>query len=88
MAICNDINTKYFNSDPILETKQSKYNSNKLLGIVCELCNSNISTEIHHKLHQKTSDKNGFIMLDNKIIHKNHKKNLLSVCEECHRKEH
>ena len=89
MNICDNINIKYFKTDiAILDSKQSKYNSNKLLNVICELCKVSVSTEIHHIYQQKNADKNGFISSGGIIIHKNHKNNLLSVCESCHKKEH
>lgn len=79
-----DIRNKYCNSiQSNLESPISKYNADKIRGI-CELCNVNMGQEIHHLQWQKDADSNGFIG----HFHKNHKANLLSVCEQCHDKFH
>lgn len=73
----------------ILTLKKSKYNGKKLKGQKCEICNKNVSTEIHHKIPQKNADKNGVVLSeDNTPIHKNKLANLVALCEECHLKEH
>ena len=51
---------------------------------MCELCEKNMSSEVHHLQHQKDANSNGFI----NNFHKNHVANLLSVCELCHNKLH
>lgn len=67
--------TMMFNTTP--------YNAKKIRGI-CELCNKNIGTEIHHLEHQQEANNEGYI----NSFHKNHKANLVSICEECHLKMH
>ena len=67
----------------ILEWRQSRYNSQKLRGL-CEECNVEFSTEVHHVAHQKDADDNGFIG----SFHKNSLANLKSLCEKCHLKQH
>ena len=52
---------------------------------MCEKCGKNISTDVHHLQHQKNADKNGFIAGK---THKNSLANLLSICEDCHKKFH
>ena len=79
-AIRNKYNEK---SGSILEWKQSRYNSKKLRGI-CEECQEEFSTEVHHIAHQKDAQENGYIG----SFHKNHVANLKSLCEKCHLKEH
>ena len=66
-----------------LSQKISTYNSKKIRGI-CELCKENIGEEIHHLQQQKDADNEGFIG----HFHKNHKANLMTVCENCHDKIH
>ena len=44
----------------MLEWKTSRYNSKKLRGI-CEECNAEFSTEVHHIAQQKDAQNNGFI---------------------------
>ena len=78
------IRNKYNKSNVcILEAKKSRYNSNKL-RTQCELCNNYESTEVHHLQFQKNA-KNGII---NGEFNKNHKANLLNICEACHQKIH
>lgn len=67
----------------VLEAKKSRYNANKLRGI-CELCNSNEGIEVHHLQYQKNA-KEGII---NGEFNKNHKANLINICESCHREIH
>ena len=78
------IRNKYNKSNvSVLEAKKSRYNSNKLRGM-CELCNIYESTEVHHLQFQKNA-KNGII---NGEFNKNHKANLINICEACHQKIH
>ena len=78
------IRNKYNKSNvSVLEAKKSRYNSNKLRGM-CELCNIYESTEVHHLQFQKNA-KNGII---NGEFNKNHKANLINICETCHQKIH
>ena len=64
--------------------KTSKYNKNKIKNI-CEFCNKNIGTEIHHLQYQCDANNNEYI--DNSF-HKNHSANLCSICNECHNHIH
>jgi DNA mismatch repair protein MutS len=78
------IRNKYNKSNvSVLEAKKSRYNANKLRGM-CELCNNNEGTEIHHLQYQKNA-KDGII---NGEFNKNHKANLINICEACHNKIH
>jgi DNA mismatch repair protein MutS len=78
------IRNKYNKSNiSVLEAKKSRYNSNKLRGM-CELCNIYESTEVHHLQFQKNA-KDGII---NGEFNKNHKANLINICEACHLKIH
>ncbi len=69
----------------ILSAKKSRYNAKKLRGGMCELCNENPASEIHHLQYQKNADQSGIIA---KQFHKNHKANLVNLCELCHDKIH
>ena len=62
-----------------LSNKSTVYNSNKIRGI-CEICKESVGEEIHHLSPQCEADDNGFIG----SFHKNHKANLVSICEKCH----
>lgn len=64
--------------------KTSKYNKDKLRN-VCEFCNENMGTEIHHMQYQKDANKNDYI---ENSFHKNHSANLASVCQKCHQHIH
>lgn len=75
-----EIRNKYYpETRGILSNKQSTYNAKKIRGI-CEMCNKNMGEEVHHLQHQEHANEDGFI----NSFHKNHKANLLTVCEECH----
>ena len=63
----------------VLDWKKSHFNSKQLQGI-CERCNRNMSSEVHHLQHQQNANSDGYIG----SFHKNHKGNLLSVCKDCH----
>lgn len=74
------IRNKYFaDTRGVLSNNQSSYNAAKVKGL-CELCNKTMGTEVHHLQQQKDADDNGFIG----SFHKNHKANLISICETCH----
>jgi DNA mismatch repair protein MutS len=67
----------------ILSNKLSSYNAKKIKGI-CEMCKANIGEDVHHLQHQCDANDNGFI----NTFHKNHKANLITVCEKCHHALH
>jgi DNA mismatch repair protein MutS len=78
------IRNKYFpETGGILSNRTTRYNSKKIRGL-CEQCGQTMGEEIHHVAQQKDADENGFIV----TFHKNHKANLMSLCEECHDKMH
>ena len=79
------IRNKYSgNATNVLDLKTSHFNSKKLIGM-CELCEKNMSSEVHHLQHQKDANNtNGYI----NNFHKNHVANLMSVCDSCHHKLH
>lgn len=78
------IRNKYFKeSSGALQYNSSHYNARKLVGM-CEMCGNAMGSETHHLAEQQTANKDGFI----DSFHKNHKANLVSICEACHQKEH
>lgn len=78
------IRNKYKNPlNNVLSWKATRYNSKKLVG-VCEICNKEESSEVHHLQFQRDADDNGYVQGG----HKNHVANLLSICESCHIKLH
>jgi hypothetical protein len=50
------------------------------------MCNLAPSTETHHLEMQSNADREGFI--DGTAFHKNHKANLMALCEACHQNVH
>lgn len=78
-----DIRNKYSNvQQNLLANKSSKYNSEKLRS-TCEICGAP-GKEIHHLNEQKYANHNNYI----NTHHKNHKANLINLCEQCHDKIH
>lgn len=91
LEMAHDIRNKYnnksnsFNSNGlIIEKKTSQYNTLKLKGL-CEICKESEGTEIHHLIFQKEFNSNEHIKNKTK---KNHKANLINICEYCHDKIH
>jgi DNA mismatch repair protein MutS len=66
----------------LLEYEGSRYNTGKIKH-KCEQCGE-LADEVHHIQEQHTANSHGFIGTFNK----NHKANLMSVCEKCHDKIH
>ena len=68
----------------ILSLKPSHYNSKKIMGM-CELCEKQMGSEVHHLQHQMDADNNNVIRNnDGTIFHKNNLANLITVCKDCH----
>jgi DNA mismatch repair ATPase MutS len=81
-----EIRNKYFPEKAgVLGQKLSRYNAQKVRSL-CEMCNKALSSEVHHLEMQQNADKDGFI--DGGAVHKNHKANLMALCEQCHQKVH
>ena len=75
------IRSKYFSdAAPPLNHKTTKYNAKKVRGM-CEMCETQMSTETHHLAMQANADEEG-------IINKNHAGNLMALCEACHQAMH
>jgi DNA mismatch repair protein MutS len=70
----------------LTQKKTSRYNKKKITN-ACELCGKP-ATETHHLLPQQLADTTGYIQTSSITIHKNHKANLMSICEECHQSLH
>lgn len=78
---CYEIRNNYIdNKNNILLFKTSKYNKEKL-KYMCEFCNKEKATAIHHLQYQKDANDNDYI---EDSFHKNHSANLASICEKCH----
>ncbi len=70
--------------DLTLLTKKQSNNYNKdLYATSCGLCRDTVS-EIHHIAPQKNANEHGYI----KHFHKDHKYNLVPLCNACHKKVH
>jgi DNA mismatch repair protein MutS len=84
LSRAHNIRMKY---DPksrnILEEKQSHFNSKKIKGL-CEICSERRGTDVHHLKHQSSANSKHFIGHH----HKNHKANLINICDSCHDKIH
>ena len=77
----NNLRIKYNPlSQSILEMSASRYNTNKIKGGLCEICQLKDSLEVHHLKYQRDFKPN-----DN---YKNHCANLINICEDCHLKIH
>jgi DNA mismatch repair protein MutS len=67
----------------LINTKKSNYKSSIYMDM-CQVCNERPAKETHHINYQVNADENGkFSNFDKNIPH-----NLVSICEECHKKEH
>ena len=91
LEMAHDIRNKYNNKSNtfnqnglIIEKKTSQYNRTKIKG-VCEICKESEGTEVHHLIYQKEFENGN--SKGNKLK-KNHKANLINICEECHDKIH
>ena len=67
-----------------MKKKTGQYNSSKIKG-VCEICKESEGTEVHHLIYQKEFENGN--SKGNKLK-KNHKANLINICEKCHDKIH
>ena len=85
LKMANAIRLKYRDKNRAgdLNYKPSHFNAHKVKGL-CELCKKEMGEEVHHLQHQKEADANDYIQ----HFHKNHRANLLTVCESCHLKMH
>jgi DNA mismatch repair protein MutS len=91
LEMAHNIRNKYNNKSNtfnqnclIIEKKTSQYNSSKIKG-VCEICKETEGTEVHHLIYQKEFENGN--SKGNKLK-KNHKANLINICEKCHDKIH
>lgn len=81
----HELRRKFFPVErTISETKQSRYNRDKLVGM-CEICNKRDAVDTHHLEYQAEADNNGYLPDGG---HKNHLSNLCAVCKICHDKIH
>ena len=84
----HNIRMKYHpQSASILDKKTSHFNS-KCIKNMCEKCGQHMASEFHHLQHQSDANDNGIIKQTGLTFHKNHKANLLGLCENCHNEFH
>jgi DNA mismatch repair protein MutS len=74
-------------SASILDQKKSHYNAAVIKGL-CENCKECMAVDVHHLIHQQDADEKGIIKQKGHILHKNHKANLLNLCQKCHDEFH
>lgn len=77
------LNKYYPNSIDVLQLDSTQYNAKKLKA-QCEICHLNKGDHIHHLLYQKDAIGNFISSSINESVQKNHKANLISICEKCH----
>jgi len=88
LEYAHNIRMKYHpETASILNNKQSHFNAKKIIGI-CELCNENMGSEVHHLQYQSEANDDGIINKNGLTFHKNHNANLVNICEQCHTKIH
>jgi DNA mismatch repair protein MutS len=88
LEYAHNIRMKYHpETASILNNKQSHFNVKKIIG-VCELCNENMGSEVHHLQYQSEANDDGIINKNGLTFHKNHNANLVNICERCHTKIH
>jgi len=68
---------------PLDSNTSTRYNSKVIIN-KCSICNINDASEVHHIKEQRDANAHGFI----NNVHKNHKSNLLPICEKCHNHIH
>lgn len=86
LARAQEIRCKYAGGGPasVLDGTSTRYNAKKLRG-TCEVCGEMKATQVHHLRHQSNARKdNGYIG----SFHKNHRANLMGVCDACHDRFH
>ena len=81
----HSLRIKYCGNSSTLSLTTTRYSASKIKGGLCEMCNRNSATEIHHLHEQKTANEKGII---DGTFHKNHPANLVNICEDCHQNIH
>jgi DNA mismatch repair protein MutS len=70
--------------DGALSAKSSHFNAKKIKNKLCENCGKEAGAEVHHLQHQQDANEDNIICKNDSTFHKNHKANLITVCEKCH----
>ncbi len=68
----------------MLSSKRTHFNNNKIKSAICENCGNMAGVEVHHLQHQKAANDDNIIIRDGMTFHKDHKANLITLCEKCH----
>ena len=71
----------------LLSLKSSHFNSKKIMSL-CEKCEKNMGSEVHHLQHQNDANEDGIIKNKSSLFHKNNIANLMTLCEDCHSEFH
>jgi|TARA_B110000093_G_scaffold183426_1_gene234802 DNA mismatch repair protein MutS len=90
LDLAHEIRNKYHpENQSILSLTGSHFNSKKIMGM-CEMCNKEVGSDVHHMQYQKDADSDGFILESERkeVFHKNHLANLMTLCEKCHNELH
>ena len=74
-------------SRSLLSLKSSHFNSKKIMSL-CEKCEKNMGSEVHHLQYQNNANDNGIIKNKSSLFHKNNVANLMTLCEDCHAEFH
>jgi response regulator RpfG family c-di-GMP phosphodiesterase len=85
----HNIRLKYHpESTRILDYKQSHFNSEHIVGGICEKCKINLAIDVHHLVFQKEANDKGRIIKGDLSFNKNENANLINLCEKCHNEIH
>jgi DNA mismatch repair protein MutS len=88
LKIADNIKNDLEGKKNLIKDKTSNYNAD-IYMTECNICKSSNNLETHHIEFQKNTDDNGFLLKKTKThIHKNHKSNLVVLCDKCHDKVH
>jgi protein-arginine kinase activator protein McsA len=74
--------------DGLLSAKTTHFNAKKIKVAICEYCNKEVGTEVHHLQHQQEANEDGLIVKGGYSFNKNNEANLITVCESCHERFH
>jgi DNA mismatch repair protein MutS len=85
LELAYSLRNKYYpETQGVLSSPTTIYNSKKVKTQMCERCGKNKGEEIHHLQQQKDANGDGFIG----SFHKNHPANLEHLCQICHDQIH
>ena len=82
------LNKYYLTDKDILSYDTSRYNQEKIKNKICELCKEKTSCHVHHLSYQRDAIGNWINNNNNSVFNKNHRANLIDICEDCHNNLH